>query len=111
MKKRKLKKEAKLLLLLMILLLIVILLIIAVNAVVFNDTNSQNNVFENNIKENIKRKFQDNKLVLVDEVIELDVKTMMTKITKMKTIIATMIIIKTMKIKTTQMVLSKGRKM
>lgn len=56
MKKRKLKKEVKLLLVLLILLIIVILLIIAVNSVVFNNLNSQNNDIENNIKENIAQK-------------------------------------------------------
>lgn len=64
MKKRKLKKEAKLLLVLLILLIIVILLIIALNAVVFNNSNSQNNNIENNIEENIAQKGKESENVI-----------------------------------------------
>ncbi len=64
MKKRKLKKEVKLLIVLMVLILLVILLIIAMNAIMFNEFNSQNDDFQNNMKENVASKNEESENII-----------------------------------------------
>lgn len=65
MKKRKLKKEGKLLVILMILILIAVLLFIAINAIMFNDSNLQGNNLVNNMKENIANKSKEENTIKV----------------------------------------------